>query len=384
MTPPESIASDRRETSRLGDWRIRSTAVVRSSKHRPWQVALLFPPPGFAGSARLSVIAAGRRDEFAQVWTPGETLPLLFSIPVADPAVDAIVRADLLLEISKTERASEVLAGEVVFRRTTEEAWIHLAPMLSAPEDAVAGASDANAWLEALARDATVRLVLSADRLDALSGGSARERARSLIGSGRLEIVEPPRARIPPPAGSGFPPPFPLRTHIATEMPPPGPAELAASVRALLLLGAEAADWAGGLHPVLREMPFRIVGPERSVLACVVPAPCLLDPHARPDGPRAALTLDRMLLASPPAEPIELPHRGPAAVRVVPEPRAPGFCALPLGDTRELHALAGFVREWNRRHATPKLQLVTPADHFALLEELEARGTIAVPQLRQS
>jgi hypothetical protein len=354
-----------RESGRIGDWRMQSTAILQRDRHGPRLLAFLFPPQGFAGNARLSVISADRRDEFPHAWASEDATPLLFSIPVADSAAEALAGADLLLEIAAQDRAPEVVTGAVAFHAKREMAQIYLAPVLlgggSAPGDA-----EADAWLEVLARDAELRLAVDAGRLEALLDDPARVKARTLIGAGRLEIVD--AAGTAPSA----PLPFPLRTRVATEPPPADLAGLPDGVRTLLLLGANAAAWAGGLHPVLREFPFRILAPTRSALACVVPAPCVLDPHVRADGARAAAALDRMLLALPAATPVA----GSTTLR------APGFCVLPLESAPELHALAGFVKDWNRRHTTPHLDLVTPADYFALLEELEARGAIAVPQIQ--
>ena len=358
-----------RESGRVGGWRMQATAILQREKHGPRLLAFLFPPQGFAGRARLSVMTADRRDEFAHDWTSDDATPLLFSIPVGDPAPEALARADLLLEIAAKDRAPEVVTGAVAFHTTREKARIYLAPVLLG-----GGGAEADAWLEVLEHDAALRLAVDAGRLDALPDDPARAKAQTLIGTGRLEIVDVAGA------ASGAPLPFPPRTRVATDPPWADLAGLPDGVRTLLLLGAEAAAWAAALHPVLRDSPFRILAPARSVLACVVPAPCVLDPHVRANGARAAAALDRMLLALPPgvpgAAPPATPRRSALALR------APGFCVLPMEDAPELHALAGFVRDWNRRHATPQLELATPADYFALLEELEAHGAIAVPQIQ--
>jgi hypothetical protein len=363
-----------RESGRVGDWRMQATAVLQREKHRPRLLAFLFPPQSFAGSARLSVITADRRDEFAHAWTSEDSTPLLFSIPVGDPAAEAIARADLLLEIAAKNRAPQLVTGAVAFRAPRETARIYLAPVLLGGGREVAGDPDADAWLDVLARDAELRLAVDAGRLEALPDDPARAKARTLVGTGRLEIVD--AAGVAP----STPLPFPLRTRVTTEPPRADLAGLPDGVRTLLLLGADAAAWAAALHPVLREFPFRILAPTRSALACVVPALCVLDPHVRANGARAAAALDRMLLALPSAAPDAAATVAPR--RSAPALRAPGFCVLPLESAPELHALAGFVREWNRRHTTPDLDLVTPADYFALLEELEAHGAIAVPQIQ--
>jgi hypothetical protein len=329
----EPFPAGARETARLGDWTIRATGIARRGRRHPRQVCLLFPPAGFAGKARLGVIAADRRDEFAYEWAPGDSTPLLFSIPVANPETDARVHADLLLEVAPAN-----LTGRVAFARTRDLAHIYLAPVLGA------GGPDASALLRELAREPAMRLALDASRL------VASDAARALIGSGRLEIVDSGAA-----AAGGPALPFPPRTRVDTSPPDPLLRGLPAGVRALLLLGEEAARWAAGEH-----LPFRLVAPERTVLACVVPTPCAIDPRGSADGARAAAVLDRMLLTPP--------HR------------APGFCALPLAGAAELRALNRFVRVWNRHHVTPRLQLATPADYFALVEELEARGVLFVPQ----
>ena len=363
-----------RESARLGDWRMESTAILQREKHGPHLVAFLFPPPRFTGKARLSVISAARRDEFAHAWPGGEASPLLFAIPVAESPAGALAHADLLLEIAAPDRAPELVTGEVSFHTPRETARIDLAPMLLGGEGAAAGGPEVDAWVEVLARDAELRLAVDARRLAALPEDAARAKAHALIGAGRLEIVD-----VAGVAPSG-PLPFPLRTRVMALPPQPDLAGLPDGVRALLLLGTDVAAWAAALHPVLRDFPFRILAPARSALACVVPAPCVLDPHVRADGARAAAALDRMLLALPAAipgaaVPITIPRGGAPALR------PPGFCVLPMENAPELRALAGFVKDWNRRHTTPQLQLATPADYFALLEELEAHGALAVPQI---
>lgn len=360
-----------RESGRVGDWRMQSTAVVQREKHGPHLVAFLFPPPGFAGKARLSVISAARREEFTHAWASEDATPLLFSIPVADSTAEALARADLLLEIAAPGRAPVVVTGDVAFRAPRETARIELAPMLLGGEDA------AGAWLEVLAQDAELRLGVDAAKLAALPDEAARTKARELIGTGRLEIVDV-AGEVP-----RIPLPFPQRTRVTAVPPQADLAGLPVGVRALLLLGTDVAAWAAALHPVLREFPFRILAPARSALACVVPAPCVLDPHVRADGARAAAALDRMLLALPAATPgaatpITISRGGAPALR------PPGFCVLPMENAPELRALAGFVKDWNRRHTTPQLQLATPADYFALLEELEAHGALAVPRIELS
>jgi hypothetical protein len=140
----------------------------------------------------------------------------------------------------------------------------------------------------------------------------------------------------------------------------------------VLLTGPEAARWAVALHPALERLPFRVVAGARSLPACVVPAPCVIDARMRPVGASAALAIDEILRWQPPA--------GPAPAS--PQLRPPAFCALPLRDGDDLRALADFVRGWNRRHISPRLQPATPADYFALLEELEARHALALPRVQ--
>jgi hypothetical protein len=338
MSPLEPMPAGARETARIGDWTIRATRIVRRDRRHPRSVCLLAPPPGFAGSARLGVIAANRRDEFSHDWGEGESVPLLFSIPVEDAERDTSVRADLLLEVSAATGAPANLTGRVAFTRTRETAHLYLAPLL--------GAETAGALREMTRRPA-IRLALDASQLDR----PLAEDARALIASGRLEIVD---------SGAGGAPglPFPPRTRIGA---PASLDRLPASVRAVLLIGEDAARWAASAH-----LPFRLVEADRSVLACAVPAPCAIDPRTHPDGASAAAVIDRLLLT--------LPHAGEA-------PRsAPGFCALPLASARDLRRLHEFVSRWNRGHATPALQLATPADYFAFVEELEMRGALFVPQ----
>ncbi len=410
----------------LGDWRVRPTTVLIKRRRDVARVFFLLPPPGFSSSARLGVIDGSRREEFFHSWSgdrprPGRDLrsgstaagdagrapddaptPMPFSVRLAQPA--GFAQADLLLEVPGQARVTGALALPPL---RLDAGILHLLPIApppagdpetgpAAPRAPGQRESLIDALLGLARRDPALRLAVPGDWAGLLRASPRAERARELTGEGRLDLLVTPGTD--PEAVRALALPLPPR--VALRIGDQGLTRMWPDLRALILVPhAEPATCAAGAGEAAGTSgatggtfvvtdatgPYVLIvcghwirgrtfgrGHEASV--------CAVCDHAvrrgipvEPVGPRTPL---ETLRDSPPGTP---------SLSAIPE--APGrrqvLACLPVClDHRDAWKhLAGDVRRWNRSHISPRLQILTPADHVAQLEQLHEEGSVRLAGL---
>lgn len=391
----------------LGDWRLRPTAILRRERGRLSQLLLLLPPPGFTGRARLSVIGAGRREEFLGVWESGcspeipaelcphlerltarhfapvprqgstqqvapipET-PAVFAVPVGAARARQPVHANLLLELMPTDehaaahpQSAGTQSGPLTFPRARSGAAIYLVPILW-PAAAGAAAPPADHLAAALERDRNVRLCAHAQDLALPDEPALRRRIAEEVQSGRLE---PLLIESAPGVGATERWPFPAHTALITrddvslddEFP------VARDVENLLIV-PPAADLLRTLSP-RREIgtTLRLETAYGDRLTHVAHPLIGLDPFQEAVAPYAAALWSQILRES---LRLDTPR-----ISGFPRTRRLGLCLLFFTDPRLPARLGRNVKRWNKQHSSPRLVLATASDYFALVAEIERRG----------
>jgi len=394
--PTATVATDGWPLFQLGDWRVRPSTVLRKRRKDTARVFFLLPPANFTGSARLGVIDGSSREEFFHSW-PGDRSrpapdaapePMLFTARLTPPA--GLIQADLLLEVSGQPRVTGALALPPL---RFDAGTLHLLPIAPAPTGIPAtGAPGAliDALLRLARRDPSLRLAVPGEWAELLGAPPRAERARKLAGQGRLDVLITPGTD--PEALRALALPFPPR--VAMRIGEADPARLRPDLRALLLVPrAEPASCAPGVGSsvggtfvavdgagpyVLRAcgqwIRGRTFGRGNEVSACAACDHALRGgmPLA-PVAPRTPLELLRDL---PPdsQSPLAVPEQ-PGRQRVL------ACQPLCLDHPDAWKHLAGDVRRWNRAHISPQLQILTPADHFAQIEQLHEEGSIRLAGL---
>ncbi len=393
----------------LGPWLIRPSTVLRRRRREIARVFFLVPPPDFAGNARLSVTDGRRREEFFHVWRddrrttetdrasgPGDRdvseqavrWPMTFTARLISS--HGHVQADLLLE---TEPLSDrPLSGTLALPPLRWDAsMLKLLPLVlpralaeepGAAEDAVAAA------LRAAAHDPTLRLAISGEWADTLPASGLAGLARDLAGQGRLELLWTAGAQAAALRDLQLTFPAQVGLVLGNDAPHrPGPELLA-----VLQLPHAGLPSCGPGHAGRPEWAADSLGNYLFLCARHWIRGPLLDRHREA---LAYAVCDRALRG---AVPVETPRPDdpltgllmslpPGSQAAAPDPRLPGrqqtLACLPLCLERaeDWRRLGAQIRRWNRRHASPRLQAVTPADYFSLIEQLHGEGLIRLAGL---
>ena len=394
-SPPAAGARPPERPPALGNWRIAPTYLVERRRRRRYQVALLFPPPDFAGRARLSVIGGDERIEFSGAWSaaghpadwdaaeaerfapwldqalaatglgaarrteqPGrQPWPLPFRLP-QERGVRRL-KADLLLETA--------FEGDIPRRRATATieiplvlpaSRVYLAILLSTRRDGhpdeVLGAAVREAR-----RRREVRFGWSGappSGSDPLAGG-----LRRLVGKGQVERLipgtdetglpvagihpdnptdggEPARVRID--LASAEPEALPARYEGALARPAPGEPDL---------IAAQPLD--DRLRVIFRPaeiLPFNPLLEGREALATVF--------------------FHRVLAQGISRARIERGRRDLLTYH--------GFAVARWDEAAEWKNAGKTLARWNRSHGSPEILLATPSDMLTAIEELHRLGRV--------
>lgn len=394
-------ASDARvHEAAFGEWRVRPTLLLLRQSRASAQRMALIPPAGFAGHARLTVIAGERRDEFLHAWaepradgspaSASPDQPLLFSAPLADAKYPGAASADLLLEVWRggrtSSRAPEMRTGSLRFAIAPRGAQIYLCPHLPAGPfgdgDALdAGPLDAellDAALRALESGRRLRAALPADWLPVVLVERWEERVRALCASGRLEVLA--RASCDPPSLSRlrlFAAPrvaWIVDRQAAFELPrlsdaPPAMQSPSSwsSAQAATIANLLVGDDAIFASPLPRGA-FHLQSGTRSLVAFRHALSVAWGADELDEGARALLQADSVMRDG-------MRWRSGADG----EERSLAFCLVRLEEESAWKRLRRFVARWNRRHLSPQLVPATPSDYFATVEALEAAGAMRLP-----
>lgn len=361
----------------LGNWRIAPTYLVERRRKRPYQVALLFPPSGFTGRARLSVIGAEERIEFTGAWSASghpadwdpddaerfggwltrslatsglgpqreeasdeaRPWPLPFRLPQERGA--RRLTADLLLETA--------FDGDTPQRKATTPITLPLVPptsrvyltiLLSPPGTELPGEV-----LEAAVREARRRKEVRfgwAGRVPQ-EHESWTGKLRRLAAYGQFEQVasgegEPARVQIDwsPADPASLPAPY----EGALARPVPGEPDLIAA--------QQLDDRLRVLFRPAQILPFNPLLEGREALAAVYFHHVLVQ-----GGARARF------------------ERGKRGV-----PGYHGFAVARWDEAAEWYDAAKALARWNRSHGSPEILMATPSDMLTAIEELHRLGRV--------
>jgi len=393
--------------ARLGPWRIRPSQILIRHGKTTAQQFFLFPPAGYVGRVRLAVIVEERRDEYVQAWIKPSPIPLLFVVHVSLETSDPTGRAYLLLESEPaadaradesaaareaTERARETaesareaperapeapLTGTLAFARAHPGARIYLTPLLAPPEETPVGrtADEAARLLKSallgMEHGHKLRAAWAADWSAHIAAAGLAPRVHALAATGRLEFLA--TSECAPPTLGEFDLPAGVRTGWLVEgRAVLHPASPAAAITQLLMpesalppLRALADSEPAGR--TLANHPFHWIASGRRTIAHGYRLQPQLSDLLPADSAAAALHFDALVRAS---------VRWRSQTEQRPGFQALAFCPLLASREADWRRAAGFVTRWNRRHVSPVLVPATPADYFALIEELEAHGAV--------
>ncbi len=358
--------------TRIADWELQATALLRKRGDTRLQVFLLHPPAGFVGRAQLDVIAASRRDEYARAWDALSRAPLVLAAPIEGTGEQARARADVRLEVTRMaagtrsrEGASETHVDVIAGEAPPHTRRIDVVPVLA--NLSASAQRGLPRMLRTMRRDAVLRLSLAGD-WPTLAMGPARD-ARELAASGRIEwLWSGPASRIEDRAldspwqprttifASATPSTAELATHLAT---------LPESLRAVLLPAGATIE--GEAMPAAAWL----VHGERALIACAPMAMSAQDAGHNPFSSQLVDFVDQVLRRAAG----ETPDGGDAG------DLAPGGWLAPLTTPADLLALRALVRTWNRHYASPRLWFATFADYATALEEMQLQGRSILPTI---